>query len=168
MTMPNPSKPARGLTGRKVALIFAAFFGTIASADALLIFSAVRTFTGIETTSAYRAGQLYNSELAQARAQDARGWALALRAERETDGAVRLTVEARDQDGGALAGRVLAATLQRPTDQRADRNVNLVEAAAGSYRALVEGVAPGQWDIVVDVLEDGERAFRRQTRIVLR
>ncbi len=59
--------------------MLAAFFGTIASADAVLVVSAVRTWSGTEATSAYKAGQLYNSELALARAQDARGWICSLR-----------------------------------------------------------------------------------------
>ena len=166
MTVSSPE--ARPLTGRRVFLILACFFGTIASADAFLIISAVRTWSGTQATSAYKAGQLYNGELALARSQDARGWSLNARADLEPDGAVRLTAEARDALGQALTGRAVTAVLQRPTDQRADRQVPLVEGAAGSYVAVVEGVAPGQWDLVVDVLEGSERAFRRRTRVVLR
>src|SRR5688572_14573558 len=109
-----------GLTGRKVFFILACFFGTIASADAVLVISAVRTWSGTEATSAYKAGQLYNSELALARSQDARGWSLALKTERESDGAVRLAAEVRDASGEALGGRKLTAVLQRPIDQRGD------------------------------------------------
>jgi hypothetical protein len=43
-----------------------------------------------------------------------------------------------------------------------------VEERPGVYAAVVDGVAPGQWELVVDVLEDGERAFRRKSRIILR
>ena len=51
----SPPPPPAGrfeLTGRKVFLIFVLFFGTIASADAFLLFSAIRSWTGAETTSA--------------------------------------------------------------------------------------------------------------------
>ncbi|HEY8380536.1 MAG TPA: FixH family protein [Microvirga sp.] len=160
--------PARPLTGRKVALVFGCFFGTIFAADAFLVTSAIRTWSGTEATSAYKAGQLYNGELALARAQAARGWTLALGAEREADGSVRLTVNARDGAGGPLAGRTLDVVLQRPTDQREDRKVTLAEGEAGAYMAVIEGIAPGQWDVVADVVERGERIFRRRTRTVLR
>lgn len=160
--------PPRPLTGRKVALIFGCFFGTIVAADTFLVTSAIRTWSGTEATSAYKAGQLYNGELALARSQAARGWSLAMVAEREADGAVRLTVDARDGTGGPLAGRTLSVALQRPTDQREDRKVTLVEGVAGVYVAVLDGIAPGQWDLVADVVEGGERVFRRRTRTVLR
>src|SRR3712207_788156 len=100
--MTTTARPCDGkpvLTGRRVFLIFAAFFGTVASADAFLITSAVRTWSGTEANSAYKAGQLYNGELAQARAQDARGWMLQPMVAREADGAVRVAVDLRDRAG---------------------------------------------------------------------
>ena len=74
---------------------------------------------------------------------------------------------AKDQRGAPLSGRVITATLERPTDKRGDRTVDLGESVAGDYSGSVPDLAPGQWDLVVDVLEGGERAFRRRTRIVL-
>jgi nitrogen fixation protein FixH len=157
------------LTGRKVGLIFAAFFGTIFCADTFLIVSAVSTYTGAETTSAYKAGQLYNAEIALARAQAARGWTLEPRLERAADGRIRVTVAAADREGRALAGRSLVLALQRPTDRRDDRAaVPLREEAPGFYAANVGDVAPGQWDLVADVLEGEERVHRRKARTVLR
>jgi nitrogen fixation protein FixH len=168
MTMTTTVSQSGGLTGRKVFLILACFFGTVASADAFLVMSAVRTWSGTEATSAYKAGQLYNSELALARSQDARGWKVTLTAEREPDGALRLAAVAEDRDGKPLTGRALSAVLQRPTDQRADRRAALLERTAGSYVAVIEDVAPGQWDFLVDVLDGSEREYRRRTRVVLR
>jgi nitrogen fixation protein FixH len=159
--------PPRGLTGRKVALIFAAFFGTIASADAFLVFSAVTSWSGTEATSAFKAGQLYNRELALARSQDASGWTVIAGARREEGGFVSIRADARDGDGRAIAGRTVTATLQRPTDQREDRKAALVEETPGAYAASVAGVPPGQWDLVVDILDRETRAFRRRVRLVL-
>ena len=165
-TTPASDKPV--LTGRRRFFIFAAFFGTIASADAFLITSAVRTWSGTEATSPYKAGQLYNGELARARAQDARGWTLTPKAVRDADGSVRVEVALRDRSGAPLMGESVTATLERPTDKRADRSLDLSEAAPGSYAAVVHDVAPGQWDLVVDVLQGNDRTFRRKTRVVLR
>jgi nitrogen fixation protein FixH len=155
------------LTGRKVFLILACFFGTIASADAVLVTSAVRTWSGTEATSPYKAGQLYNGELALARAQEKRHWTLTPTIAREIDGALRISVDLRDGSGLPIAGRGIIGVLERPTDKRADREIKLVEAQAGSYVALTTGVAPGQWDLAVDVMEGTERVFRRRMRIVL-
>ncbi len=156
------------LTGRKVCVIFACFFGTVASADALLITSAVRTWSGTEANSAYKAGQLYNGELAQARAQENLGWSLDATASREANGTVRIMVGLSARDGRPVAGGAVKANLERPTDKREDRSLDLTEARPGIYAALAHDLAPGQWDLVVDVLKDGERAYRRKTRVVLR
>lgn len=156
------------LTGRRMFFIFAAFFGTIAGADAFLVASAVGTWSGTEATSPYRAGQLYNGMLAEARAQDARGWTASPRVSREADGSVRVEVGLRDRAGAPLMGETVAARLERPTDKREDRSLDLTEAAPGFYAAVAHDLAPGQWDLVVDVLQGAERSFRRKTRVVLR
>ena len=156
------------LTGRRMFLIFAAFFGTIASADAFLVISAVRTWSGTEATSPYKAGQLYNGELAQARAQDARGWTLLPTAVREPDGTVRIDVSLKDRSGAPIRAGTVTATLQRPTDKREDRVLDLTEAAPGIHAAVAHDLAPGQWDLVVDVLQGTERSYRRKARVVLR
>ena len=165
MTIALPAKG--GLTGRKVLLILMCFFGTVFAADTFLMMAAFRTWSGLDEASPYRAGQVYNRDLAQARAQEIKGWALALKAEREPDGAVRVSAEARDAGGRVLRDRTISAVLQRPTDKRQDRALELIENAPGSYSAIVDAVAPGQWELVVDVIEGRERAFRRQTRIIL-
>lgn len=155
------------LTGRKVFAMFCAFFGVIFTANAALVVAANGTWPGMETWSAYRAGQLYNSEAAAARAADARGWSLMLAAERQANGAARLVARAADRGGAALAARDLVGTLRRPLQQREDRALTFREEAPGLYVAHAEGVASGQWDLVVDVTEAGERTLRRQVRVVL-
>ncbi|HEX8664303.1 MAG TPA: FixH family protein [Beijerinckiaceae bacterium] len=160
--------PGFVLTGRKVLLAFVLFFGTIASADGFLLWSAVRTWSGAETTSAYKAGQLYNGELSQARAQAARGWRLDMTVERAPGGGAAVRVVGQDADGAALANKKIAAVLQRPTDKRADRSVDLAEGPRGAYAGEIARIAPGQWDLVVDVSKDGALAYRRKIRVVLR
>lgn len=167
MSMITSSAPT-GLTGRHVFLILLAFFGTIAAADAFLVWSAIQSWTGAETTSAYRAGQLYGGEFARARAQAALGWRLDMAVERKASGAALVRVTALDAAGAALAGRKLTATLQRPTDKRADRSVDLAEGRGGLYTGELAELSAGQWDLVVEVQEQGALALRRKIRLVLR
>lgn len=164
---PSP-RSGRGLTGRRVLAMFVAFFGTIAAVNVLLAYLAVRSWSGAETSSAYRAGQIFNAELAQARAQDALGWTFAMAATRDAGGDARLIVEAVDRAGAPLRGLRLHAMLQRPADQREDREADLAETVIGRYEGAAAGVAAGQWDLVVDANADGERIFRRKTRLLLR
>lgn len=161
-----PRAPGR-LTGRKVLAILVAFFGTVAAADTVLFVSATRTWSGLEVASPYRAGQLYNAELRHARAQDALGWHLAASAVRLPGSVVALTVTLSDGAALPLRGRTLRARFERPTDKRKDVAVDLVEGNAGTYAARAEPVAPGQWDLVVEVMGEDGVAFRRRHRIVL-
>ncbi|GJD54459.1 hypothetical protein MTDSW087_02434 [Methylobacterium dankookense] len=147
--------------------IFAAFFGTIACADAVLVTSALRTWSGLEEPSPYRASQRYNAELRAARAQSARGWTLASTAVREGRADAALSVTLRDGAGAPLEGRSLRARLERPADKRADLSVALAPAGRGTYAGRLAGVASGQWDLVVEVVEAERLAFRRRHRIIL-
>lgn len=161
-------RPAREnvLTGRGVFLIFCGFFGIIIAVNAGLTFAALRSWSGAETSSAYRAGQLFNTELEAARRQEARGWTLATVVRRQ-DGDGLVAVEARDRSANPLRGVQLRVTLERPADQRLDRSATLVEISPGRHEARLADLAAGQWDVIVDVREEGMRAFRRRSRILL-
>ncbi len=159
------SAPFR-LTGRRVLLLLVGFFGTVASADALLVTSALRTWSGLEVASPYHAGQVYNAERARARAQDARGWQLESAVIRAGTGAT-LDVTLRGRTGDVLAGRDLRARLERPTDARADRLLALTETAPGRYAGRAEALPGGQWRLVVEVLGPDGVELRRERRLTL-
>ena len=162
------SPPAAGrLTGRKVLAILVAFFGTVATADAVLFVSATRTWSGLEVASPYKAGQLYNAELRHARSQDALGWRLDASAVRHPAAVATVTVTLSDGAAQPLRGKALHARFERPTDKRKDVAVELEEVSAGTYAARAEPVPPEQWDLVVEVVGEDGVAFRRRHRIVL-
>jgi nitrogen fixation protein FixH len=160
-------RPAPRLTGRRVLAIFALFFGTIATADAVLVTSALKTWSGLDDPSPYQASQRYNAELRRARAQTARGWRLDAAVLREGQGGAALTIGLRDADAQPLAGRVLRARLERPTDKRADRPFTLTQTAPGTYAGHLADAAPGQWELVVEVVDGDGVALRRKQRLVL-
>lgn len=162
------SPPAAGrLTGRKVLAILVAFFGTVATADAVLFVSATRTWSGLEVASPYKAGQLYNAELRHARSQDALGWRLDAAAIRHPAAVATVTVTLSDGAAQPLRGKTLHARFERPTDKRKDVAVELEEVSAGTYAARAEPVPPGQWDLVVEVAGEDGVAFRRRHRVIL-
>ena len=61
----------------------------------------------------------------------------------------------------------MRARLERPTDKRADRAVDVAETAPGLYAARVPAVPAGQWELVVEVLDGDGVAFRRRHRVIL-
>lgn len=155
------------LTGTRILAMFVAFFSTVAAADAVLVTSALRTWSGLEEASPYQASQHYNAELSRARAQDELGWRLEATAARLPVAGASILVTLSDQAGRPLRGKVLQARLERPTDKRLDLHADLKEVSAGTYQAEAGPVARGQWDLVVEVMGGDGVAFRRRHRIVL-
>jgi nitrogen fixation protein FixH len=158
----------RSLTGRTVLFLLLTFFGVVVGVNMVMATFAVRTLSGTEVDSAYRASLGFNSDIAAARAQAARGWQMAAHIEHAPDGVAALKVEARDPRGAPLGGLAISARLQRPTDKRADRLVALAEQDTGIYRGVADGVAAGQWDLVIEAHRGGERVFLSRNRVVLK
>jgi len=131
------------------------------------VHKALSTFAGLETDSAYNAGQFFEREVARAEAQDARRWRIAGEVTRGADGTALLDILARDADGAALTGLDALAAFERPTDRRLDRTVTVNEDGAGRFRGRAS-VAAGQWDLVIELWRHGERQFRSVNRIVLK
>ena len=156
----------RPLTGRAVLLWAIGFFAIVALVNGIMIRAAVSTFGGVETGSAYQAGQMFGREVESARAQEARHWQVTADVRRDGDRA-RVAVEARGADGTPLVGLAAAAALHHPANARSDHAVPLIETAPGRYTGTA-ATAPGQWDVLIDLSRAGERVFRSRNRIVLK
>jgi nitrogen fixation protein FixH len=87
--------------------------------------------------------------------------------ERGADGAALLQVEAHDAAGRPVTGLKFQGRFERPTDKRADLAVALSEVGMGIYRARLETVAPGQWDLVLQGDAAGGRMFLSKNRVLL-
>jgi len=144
-----------------------AFFGVVVGANGMLVHKALSTFGGVETDSSYRAGQLFERDVAMAKAQDAQHWQVEAQVTPAADGSALLDIVARDEAGLAVAGIAATATFERPTDRRLDRSVAVSEDKPGHFRGSA-AISPGQWDLVIELSRQGERQFRSKNRIVLR
>jgi len=155
------------LTGRMVLLCLVAFFGVVASVNAIMIGAATSTFGGIERSTAYKTGLAFRNEMEAARRQDARGWQVSAHAERSADGEAVVDVVARDSTGRPLGGLQSVATLSHPAFSRLDRSIPLAPSGAGRFVGRAPA-AEGHWDLVVEIFAGEERLFRSRSRIVLR
>jgi nitrogen fixation protein FixH len=162
------SVAAKPLTGRMVLLWILLFFGVIISVNVTMMTLAIRTLPGTDDDNAYADGLAYNQDIAAARAQDARHWQVSARVERDAHGVGNIIVIARDANGAALLGLSFTAVLERPADRRADLSVAMSDRGAGSYRGSVDGLAAGQWELVLEGYRGAERMFLSHNRINLR
>ncbi len=156
------------LTGRHVLLATLGFFGLVAAVNASMIFLAVSTFSGLETENAYVRGLAYNETLRAAERQAARGWTVSFD-QRQLD-SQRIMLEARflDRAGLPLDGLEVAVGFTRPTHQGHDLDLELAALGTGRYQGEAVLPLPGQWDLHIRALRDGEALYTREQRLWLR
>jgi nitrogen fixation protein FixH len=165
MTASAPT--ARPLTGRFVLIAVVSFFAVVIGVNVVMMRLAITTLPGTEVDSAYSASLAYQREIVAAHQQNIRNWKVDAHIERRSDGSASLNVHAQDRSGTSLAGLAVFGRLERPTDRRADQAFEIAESGGGNYRGTARGVAPGQWDLVIEADAEGKRMFLSRNRIVL-
>lgn len=167
---PRPATTApvpRSLRGRTVLAALLAFFAVVVIVNGVMVALAITTMPGLQTERPYQVGIAYNAEIAAARAQAGRHWAVASRVVRDPPGHTAVTVTVRDGAGTPVTGLRVAVKLLRPTDQRDDHAVDLLEREPGTYRGEASGVAAGAWDVETCAGRASEPLFRSHNRITL-
>ena len=155
------------LTGRHVLLWLVGFFGLVFTVNAVLVRAATSTFGGLETPSSYKAGLMFESEIARAERQQALRWQVDGKLKRDHKGETVLDISVRDAQGAPVSGLSADATLAHPADARLDQIIHLVKRGAGAFHGEAEGHS-GQWELIVDFYRDHERVFRSRSRVTLR
>ena len=136
------------LTGRRVLIWLAGFFGIIIATNAIFIAEAVKTFRGEDEQKPYLQGVEYNQTLAHRAEQKRLGWHASIDGRRLPEGKVEILVELRHRDGSPETGAQLAGELRHPADENRDRVLQFSQISSGHYQATVEA-APGHWDVLV-------------------
>jgi len=141
---------------------FVGFFGVVTAVNAVMIWFAITTFTGLDREEPYLRGVDYNAVLEEERRQAALGWTAAVAADAD-----RLAVEVADSLEQPLAGALVHAELTRPVNAALDFEAELAPAGDGRYAAAIDWPAPGRWDVLVTVERDGH-VFQHHRRLVVR
>ncbi|MBL6076599.1 FixH family protein [Belnapia sp. T18] len=145
--------PARG---RWIPWVFVGMMLLVIGVNAVLITSAVRSFTGTTTGHAYDRGRAYNHIIAEADRQAALGWGA-----RVTLAEGTLSVAVADRAGAPVEGW-LTGLLLRPLDGRTVP-LDFTEVAPGRWSALALPPAAGQWEARLTLLDAaGQRLDIRQ------
>ncbi len=137
------------LTGGDVLIWLAGFFGLILLTNIVFVTMAVRTFRGEDEQHPYLQGIQYNQTLAQRAEQVHRGWQASISASRLPSGVVRTTVLLVGPDKKPQDGVLLAGLLRHPADENLDRPLQFQQIAPGRHEAVITGVRPGNWDVLV-------------------
>lgn len=152
------------LTGRSVLAWLLGFFIVVAAVNAYFIYIAVATFRGEDEQKPYLQGVEYGETLWR-RAEQARlGWRAVIGADRLATGKLRVEVVLKSADGRPQSKLGLVGELRHPTDETRDRQLRLVEIAAGEYRGELAGIHAGAWDVVVKTA-NGSAPFEATRRV---
>lgn len=165
--MSTTAVPAREITGRFVLIAVVSFFLVVIGVNVVMMRLAITTLPGTEVESAYSAGLAYQKEIQAAHEQNARGWKVDAHIDRKPDGGAVIVLHASDAGSAPLTGLAFSGHFERPTDRRADQPLQVVERGEGDYRGTAKGMAPGQWDLVIEADADGKRMFLSHNRVVL-
>jgi nitrogen fixation protein FixH len=155
---------AEGIKGRHVLMALIAFFGAMLIANGIFVYFAVATFSGGDTSNAYRKGLDYNETLAAAERQAARGWQTDIAYD---DKAGWLVLSVHDKTAAPITGLSLAAVLSRPATDQQDQRIVLTETSQGVYAADIE-IDPGLWVISLASREQSgasEPVYRLKRRL---
>lgn len=151
------AQPAR--RSRWIPWVFVGGFLVVFTANAIMVWASVSTFTGVTVGRAYERGRGYDQVLAEAARQDALGWTAEVAL---ADGRLRITT--RDREGRPVAGR-LEGVLQRPvTGEEVVLDLRLDSAGAWSAAAVLPH--RGLWEARVTLWGPGERALDIRQRVM--
>ncbi len=160
------STPGFRLTGGKVLAILIGFFVTVISVNFLMAYLAIHTFSGMQTEKPYESGLAFNRAIADAQAQDARGWSVSASVDRAADGTVAVKASLTDAAKAPLSGYAVTATLRSPIDAKRDHTITLSDDGNGVYSGQANGEA-GQWDLEIMALLNEKPLFRSVNRVIL-
>jgi nitrogen fixation protein FixH len=136
------------LTGRKVAMIFVAFFGVVMAVNFTMARFASSTFGGVVVENSYVASQNFNTWLESARQQDALGWTARLARLPDDRIAVRL-------EGAQGRELTVSAVARHPLGRAPDQALQLTRAADGAFVSAMP-LAQGRWLVRIEARADGK------------
>ena len=145
--------------GAYVPWLFVAGFGIIIAVNAIMIWFAVSSFSGLYSANPREQGLRYNDILARQKVRDALGWKVDVAWQ---PSATRMEIDARDAAGQPLMGARVTASLVRPVERRAPIAVVLGPVDIGRYVAHVDLPEHGNWDVDIVIECAGQRYAARR------
>lgn len=151
-------------SSRYIPWIFVGGMAIVIAVNAVMIWLAVGSFSGLYTSKPRERGLAYNTVIAEQAQRDALGWRIDTAWRPEAN---RLEVVLLDADGKALAPSRLTAELVRPVEKRAPLAVTLVPTDIGRFAAELVLPERGNWDLDI-VVERGTDRFAVTRRMFLK
>jgi nitrogen fixation protein FixH len=130
--------------------------------NAYMVYDAYSTFPGSAGRDGFDLSNEYKRVLQTAQQQAALGWRVDAEAAADGSPVLRLT----GADGKAIVADQVAAQAERPVGPANVTKLNISSTGGGVYRADAP-LAPGQWDIMLEVLAGGHQ-FNATRRVAVK
>lgn len=145
-------------TGKRILAWFIGFFLVVFSANGIMTYFALETWTGLETEDSYVKGLNYNQEIENARVQNESGWNVSIAQMPETvDGRFEIQITRPKE---SFPPTQVKATFIRTVIEGYDQEVTLSHLGNGLYGAPVKLPLIGQWDVLVVVESQNMPIFK--------
>lgn len=155
------------ITGFHVLLAMLGLFGVTLAVNALMVSSAIRSFSGEVVPKSYMQGLRYNETLKAHDAQRAAGLRAVISATRDEHGRARIAFAVTHKDGEPVRGLALTGRMTMPATGRGARAFTLEETAPGRYEAVIESLPAAHWDVAI--ADDGTPPqFEARNRLWIR
>lgn len=152
--MTRPSTQKRPFTGRHIALILIAFFGTVMAVNFTMAYFASSTFGGLVVDNSYVASQKFNGWLAKARQEKALGWSLD--AKRTADGHIVLTLGSGE---GPISDAHVSALIRHPLGRAPEKTMQFRQTGDGRYESM-DALPAGRWVAHLTIAAQGQTLNR--------
>ncbi len=142
----------RAFTGRHMWAVMIGFFGVVIAVNVVMARFAIGTFSGTVVENSYVASQEYNRWLAEARAQAALGWKVAV----SVDAARHVHIRA-DAAAGALPTADVRAIAAHPLGRIPDRALVFTDGGNGDHVSTM-ALPAGRFLIHIVIRSGGHEA----------
>ena len=144
----------------KIPYLFFIFFGVIFTMNAIMVYIALSTWTGLETRNTYIKSPKFNTILEERQRLLDLGWSFSIDARKINSHSITIKALITNKDGKPLDGFVRMSLL-RPTHHGKDKSLTMTKVG-DLYVVTTKLPLKGQWDVKITMNTQGEKVSSRK------
>lgn len=153
-------------TGKRILIWFIGFFLVVFTANGIMAYFAINTWTGLQTEDSYVKGLNYNKEIENAVSQENSGWEISITNKPvATKDRFELLITRPEE---SLPPSAVKVNFIRAVQEGYDQQVILTHQGNGLYGAPVNLPLPGQWTVLVIVNSQNNFIYKLNDWIVVK
>ena len=137
----------------RILIILICIIALAATIAAIIVGS--RSFEGLVVDKPYETGMAWD-KMRQNRAN--LGWTVSVQGAPFKTGENELIVKILDKNGSLITNATVSVTVSRPSTRTYDKTYQAVREADGHYRASVDLLLYGNWDVTIDASRNNDHS----------